>query len=761
MRRRYRAFLSYSHKDAGFAKWLHRELERWRIDTDVVGRQTPVGDVPRSLRPIFRDRDDFAGGASLKSATEAALRDSDFLVVICSPNAAASIYVDAEVRLFKQMGRASRIIPIILAGAPDGEEECFPPSVKYELDEEGDLTDEPAEPIAADARDEGDGRHRAAAKVAAGLLGLTFDEIAKRAEKAQRQRSRIIAGVAGAMACLAVAAGYLAWLANDRRIEAEANYAAAKTAAGNLFQSVAQDFRDVGGVPLEVHRKILARADVIFDALSERAPDDLELVANQARTLGIFANSFRDQEDWLSMQETAERSEILLDRLISDGDATRNWRAYRATIRMTQLIAFQQLGESGSQRAKDLRRKSREDAAVLRAMAPDDDEAAASTVAAIIQDALRIQEVDGHAAAAERLDEALEFARSTQHPFVEEGQTTALANFVLIALATQAEFYQQAGSPNLAIVALERSIGVMADGLSELTDPIPHRAQMAIAFYAIEALAREQGDVFAAERAARFGQFADYGVVPWRNGDIDELRKQANLSLSNGEEVLRLEHLDVARGWFLGCAGMSERILEDSTATEADALQMLRCMEKVERTYPDDPERRLQTLQASLYETTRLLPRFPGLEWLGALSEGRMAELLVEQGDQEGAAAAFDLAGARLAALLPEKDAERSMVVAAGESFTRQAKTLQSLERPQQAIKAYQSAAEVYHAAHRADGGYGEQLTYVLHILAILGDSPTDHWRQIIHIVDGVRAPNEYMLNRRDNAAAKLAKIED
>ena len=59
---KYRAFLSYSHRDAAWAKWLHRALEGYRIDKDLVGRTTAQGPVPRTLHPIFRDREDFAAG---------------------------------------------------------------------------------------------------------------------------------------------------------------------------------------------------------------------------------------------------------------------------------------------------------------------------------------------------------------------------------------------------------------------------------------------------------------------------------------------------------------------------------------------------------------------------------------------------------------------------------------------------------------------------------------------------------------------------
>ena len=40
---RYRAFLSYCHRDMTWGKWLHGAIEGYCIDKDLVGRQTPAG----------------------------------------------------------------------------------------------------------------------------------------------------------------------------------------------------------------------------------------------------------------------------------------------------------------------------------------------------------------------------------------------------------------------------------------------------------------------------------------------------------------------------------------------------------------------------------------------------------------------------------------------------------------------------------------------------------------------------------------------
>ena len=52
----YRAFISYSHADTSWAKWLHRGLEGFRIGKDLAGRETATGTIPKALRPVFRDR---------------------------------------------------------------------------------------------------------------------------------------------------------------------------------------------------------------------------------------------------------------------------------------------------------------------------------------------------------------------------------------------------------------------------------------------------------------------------------------------------------------------------------------------------------------------------------------------------------------------------------------------------------------------------------------------------------------------------------
>src|SRR4051794_17504115 len=109
---KYRAFISYSHTDVDLAKWLHSRLEGFRIDKDLVGRATTMGAVPDTLRPIFRDRDEFTPGHTLSEQTRMAIDASAAMIVLCSRAAAKSHYVNEEVRLFKSEHPARPIIPV-------------------------------------------------------------------------------------------------------------------------------------------------------------------------------------------------------------------------------------------------------------------------------------------------------------------------------------------------------------------------------------------------------------------------------------------------------------------------------------------------------------------------------------------------------------------------------------------------------------------------------------------------------------------------
>src|SRR6266542_1495058 len=97
---KYWAFMRYSHQDEAWAAWVHNALETYRVPRSLVGRTSTDGGVSRQVFPIFRDRDKLPGAADLGAKIHEALRQSRYLIVICSPRAAASTWVNEEVKQF-------------------------------------------------------------------------------------------------------------------------------------------------------------------------------------------------------------------------------------------------------------------------------------------------------------------------------------------------------------------------------------------------------------------------------------------------------------------------------------------------------------------------------------------------------------------------------------------------------------------------------------------------------------------------------------
>jgi tetratricopeptide (TPR) repeat protein len=222
---RYRAFISYAHVDRAVAAWLHRSIETYLVPSRLVGSTTPFGPAPRRLSPVFRDREELSASHDLGATLTAALQNSLILLVVCSPAAARSRWVNQEIIDFKRTHGEDKVVALIVAGRPraserpaDADLECFPPALRHVVNADGTLSDELAHPVAADIREGQDGRQLAKMKLIAGITGLGLDALVQR--ETQR-RMRRLAVIAAASASGMVVTGALALYANVQRIEAQ------------------------------------------------------------------------------------------------------------------------------------------------------------------------------------------------------------------------------------------------------------------------------------------------------------------------------------------------------------------------------------------------------------------------------------------------------------------------------------------------------------------------------------------------------------
>jgi eukaryotic-like serine/threonine-protein kinase len=312
---RYTAFISYSHADEAWARWLMRRLETYRVPPRLVGRQTAQGTIASRLGKFFRDRDELTASGDLGATIRSALADASALIVICSPAAAASRWVDAEVQAFRDGGRGDRVLAFVVAGDPgqlEGEQACFPPSL-VAPGEDG----QPVEPLAADARKEGDGRERAFLKLVAGLLGVGFDQLAQR--EAQRKQRRLVQIAVASLAGMALAIG-LAATAYVARNDAERRQAQAEDILGFMLGDLREKLTTVGR--LDLMRTVDDKATGYFASLDPRDLSDATL-EEQARSLTGIGQVRLDEgnhpEAMAAFREALARSTALYEREPDNG----------------------------------------------------------------------------------------------------------------------------------------------------------------------------------------------------------------------------------------------------------------------------------------------------------------------------------------------------------------------------------------------------------------------------------------------------------
>jgi formylglycine-generating enzyme required for sulfatase activity len=240
-RSRFRGFISYSQKDKAEAKRLQRWLETWR---------TPGGlklglDRSRKLGRFFRDDEDMSAAADIGATVRSAIEEAESLIVVCSPHAAQSKWVNAEINHFRNTGRRDRVFAVIVDGVPNSHDprtECFPPALRATVDPSNPGA-MPIEPLGLDLRKEG--RTRACARLAAALLNIDFDLLWRR-ERARARQRMLQAAAAWVLVGAAVLAAYVqrpllqpilaSYLSYRPYVHPTQNLAAGASGPGSEFQ---------------------------------------------------------------------------------------------------------------------------------------------------------------------------------------------------------------------------------------------------------------------------------------------------------------------------------------------------------------------------------------------------------------------------------------------------------------------------------------------------------------------------------------------
>ncbi|WP_198507741.1 toll/interleukin-1 receptor domain-containing protein [Qipengyuania seohaensis] len=311
--RRYKAFISYSHRDKRVANWLHHALETYRLPDQArvtMGRQ--------GLQPIFKDRDELPAADSLGEAIEQAIRASDALIVLCSPSAAKSPWIAREIDLYKRLNGDRGIFPVIVEGEPP---DNFPAPLLVHY-ENGEPTDAQSEPIAADIRPEGDGKKLAKLKLIAGLAHLDLDSLVQR-DAARRQKR--LAMVAAASLVGMVGTSGLALYAIDQRNEAREQRAEADGLIEYMLTDLRKQLEPVGR--LEVLDGVGKRAMDYYarQKLEDLSDSELGRRARATMLVAEVQNVRGDNAGALpAFQQAARTTEALLLRKPDDPERMYN-----------------------------------------------------------------------------------------------------------------------------------------------------------------------------------------------------------------------------------------------------------------------------------------------------------------------------------------------------------------------------------------------------------------------------------------------------
>ncbi len=323
---KYKAFISYSHKDRKWTRWLHRRLETYPIPKNIIGNVTSAGPIPKRLKPIFRDREELSASNNLGGKIEAALASSQSLIIICSPSAAKSKWVNQEILTFKRNNRDAQLFSVIVEGEPYASEipgreteECFPPALRYEVNSEGSLSDVPAEPLAADLRHHADGKRLGFLKLLSGMIGVGLDEVVQR--DMRRSRKRVTTITSTSLATV-VAMGTLTGFALNARLEAEIAQAEAEAGRNDAEESIEFMLTDLKPELEKVGRlgalKVIGkRAETYYDKYPISKHSD-EALGRRARVFH-FLGEVLDKEGELQtadkyFKQAYAATEVLLDR---------------------------------------------------------------------------------------------------------------------------------------------------------------------------------------------------------------------------------------------------------------------------------------------------------------------------------------------------------------------------------------------------------------------------------------------------------------
>ncbi len=310
----YDAFISYSHaSDRALAASLQAAMQR--LGKPWYRR--------RALR-LFRDDTSLSASPHLWPSIEYALQRSRFLILLASPDAAASPWVDREVAWWLDHRSQDALLIALcdseLAWDPAAGDFVpsaampLPPALRGRVDEEPFWIDLRAYRKGASRRDSRFAH--LAANFAATVHGVAKEDLLSEEVRQQRRALRL-AGSAAVL--LAVLLGLAAWqwqVARSQRDRAEHTLAAATGAASGLIFDLELKFRDAG-VPAAAIDDLLSRIRALQEQLTQDGESSPALRVSQALALLQSADNLLTLGDTKNALASARQERAIMAALLA------------------------------------------------------------------------------------------------------------------------------------------------------------------------------------------------------------------------------------------------------------------------------------------------------------------------------------------------------------------------------------------------------------------------------------------------------------
>ena len=274
MANKYNAFISYRHapEDIKIASEVQKSLERFKIPP-AIQQKTGV----KRFERVFRDKEELPITADLNDDIDEAIKNSDNLIVICSTRTNESIWVRKEIETFLKYHTKKEIFTVLVDGEP---EDVIPDILQHDTitikkaDGTTETREALIEPLSCDYRiGIKKARKVELPRLAASLLGCSYDELVQRRRQYERRRNAII-GTISTCAGLSIMA-YLVWsllqirmnydlaqqnyqLAQDNYMLAQTNYETAQANYQEALKNQSEFLATISGQYLENNDRVSA-----------------------------------------------------------------------------------------------------------------------------------------------------------------------------------------------------------------------------------------------------------------------------------------------------------------------------------------------------------------------------------------------------------------------------------------------------------------------------------------------------------------------